>query len=125
DGDPPALDQLVAERAGVAQEAERGLDPERPAPLEREPLLAAVGKADAGGIGALREAELVLQLPAPAADAQLDARPEAAVGDLLVGRQVPLPAGGISAEKVVDPPRAPAGACDRRSRARAEECEPK
>ena len=81
------------------------------------------GSAEASAPGC--DVELVLQLPVRAAEVQVDPRPEAAVDDLPVGRQVRLPASQIVADHVVDPPCA-RDACQRLRRpVGAEEAEPK
>jgi hypothetical protein len=59
DGHPPDADDLVAQRGAVAEDADRGTDPEGTRPVEREPVGIPVRQPDVADPGARSESELV------------------------------------------------------------------
>ena len=121
--DALSIDPLIRGRARVADVAERSADHQIAVFVDRQLFRAAVGKPNIFHTCARLHGELVRKLAAVAAEEKIDARPEVAVNNLTVRRQVCMPPRGIVPDQVIDR-AAPHGlARDRGPRIRVEEAE--
>jgi len=72
---------LIAHRAAVAEDTERGVNEQGALIVERDLLCSLVGKPDVAGLRPRRHAKLVLDRSRPAAEREVDSRPEILVDD--------------------------------------------